>query len=65
VDLDYEAYFFISANSGKAISSYHFIHNIETIDLDTRIEDYTIKKSKNEEFKQVVSISLIDSIIGN
>lgn len=34
VDLSYEGFFFIGANSGKALNNYHYINAIRTSDLD-------------------------------
>jgi hypothetical protein len=34
VDLDYEGYFFLAANSGKALNNYHYINDIKMVDLD-------------------------------
>lgn len=33
-DLDYEGFFVIAANSGKALNNYHYINSIKTVDLD-------------------------------
>ncbi|CDW73613.1 UNKNOWN [Stylonychia lemnae] len=47
-DLSFEKYFFISALSGKAISNFHYISSIFTVDLDSQIEkqEYELKQKR-------------------
>ena len=37
-DLSYEKFFFLSATSGKAINNYHYLHSIQTYNLDKKID---------------------------
>lgn len=41
-DLNYEAFMYIAANSGKSISSYHYVNSVKTYDLDNLVEESTI-----------------------
>ena len=34
-DLNYEAFFFVAANSGRSVNSYHYVNSIQTRDLDS------------------------------
>lgn len=49
--MDYEAFFFISASSGKTLSNYHYIHSIKTTDLSTEIDSKEAEKAKKEGFE--------------
>lgn len=51
-DLNYEAFFFLAANSGKAISNYHYVNSIRTSDLDQQIEDWQYANQYKQDLKQ-------------
>ncbi len=38
LDLSYEKFFFISAQSGMALNNQHFIYSIKAYDLDQKID---------------------------
>lgn len=38
IDMTFEKYFFVSAHSGMALSNYHYLYSIATVDLDTRLD---------------------------
>jgi len=37
-EMNYEAFFFIAALSGKSLNNHHYIHSIATVDLDNKID---------------------------
>eukprot|EP00347_Sterkiella_histriomuscorum_P007835 403347383 len=51
-DLTQEKYFFVSANSGKAINNYHFINKIEVTDLDQTIERSQYEEQQRKKSRQ-------------